>query len=265
MARPERNSVDYFPFICEDGNKMYVIEEKYGNDGFATFVKILRELAKAEYHYLNLSKGFRVMYLSAKCKVKEDILIKIIDDLVELEKFDRELWEKNKVIWCQDFVDSIQDAYSKRKNDCITYEGLLSLLPSLGTPKPSKQKTIAPVKPQSIVEDRKTDNKKEENNNNTSIIEKFNFRKELLKYGFDKKIVDDWLKVRKDKKASNTETAFSAFIKKVEASKYSKEEIIKTCAEESWKGFNESWIDNLKGKTNGQQATKSGASSFITE
>ena len=38
MARPERNSVDYFPFLCEEGNKMFYLEETYGNDGFATFV-----------------------------------------------------------------------------------------------------------------------------------------------------------------------------------------------------------------------------------
>ena len=46
MARPERNNVDYFPFYCEDGNKMFYLEETYGNDGFATFIKLLRELAK---------------------------------------------------------------------------------------------------------------------------------------------------------------------------------------------------------------------------
>ena len=66
MARPERNNVDYFPFICEDGNKMFYIEETYGNDGFATFVKLLRELAKTNYHYLDLSKPTTVMFSNNK-------------------------------------------------------------------------------------------------------------------------------------------------------------------------------------------------------
>jgi len=153
MARPERNNVDYFPFICEEGKKMYYIEETYGNDGFATFVKILRELAKAEYHYLDLSKPTTVMFLSAKCKVSKETLISIINDLVDLDKFNLMLWSENKIIWCQDFVDSIQDAYFKRKNNCITFDGLLLLLQGLGVRKPIKLPLNNPVNAQSIVED----------------------------------------------------------------------------------------------------------------
>jgi hypothetical protein len=137
MARPERNSVDYFPFVCEEGKKMFYIEETYGNDGFATFVKILRELAKTEYHYLDLSKNTTLMFLSAKCKVPKDVLLNIIKDLSELGKFDAILWNENSIIWCQDFIDSIQDAYKKRNNKCITYQGLLTLLHGLGVRKQS--------------------------------------------------------------------------------------------------------------------------------
>src|SRR6478736_89776 len=164
MARPERNNVDYFPFICEDGNKMFYIEETYGNDGFAVFVKILRELAKTNYHYLDLSKPTTIMFLSAKCKVSKETLTSIVKDLVDLGKFDSMLWNENKIVWCQDFVDSIQDAYFKRKNKCITYEGLLLLLLSLGVRKPGKSKPIVPIKPQSIVEDTKPNETKENKN-----------------------------------------------------------------------------------------------------
>lgn len=153
MARPQRNNVDYFPFYCEDGKKMYYLEETYGNDGFATFMKLLRELAKSDFHYLDLSKNTTTMFLSARCKVSKEKLELIINDLVELEKFDSVLWSENRVIWCQDFVDSIQDAYSKRNNDCITYNGLLLLLEGLGVRKPVKQPSTVPVKPQSIVEE----------------------------------------------------------------------------------------------------------------
>ena len=137
MARPERNTVDYFPFYCDEGKKMFYIEETYGNDGFAVFVKLLRELAKAEYHYLNLNENTTQMFISAKCKVSKDVMIAIINDLVELDKFDRTLWNENRIIWCQDFIDSIQDAYKKRNNKCITLDGLRTLLLSLGVLKPS--------------------------------------------------------------------------------------------------------------------------------
>lgn len=164
MARPERNNVDYFPFICNEGKKMYYLEETYGNDGFATFVKILRELAKTNYHYLDLSNTKTLMFLSAKCKVSKENLELIINDLVELDKFDSVLWNENKIIWCQDFIDSIQDAYIKRKNDCITYQGLLQLLQSLGVRKQSKCQSIGPVNTQSKEEY----NKEEQTNSNLS-------------------------------------------------------------------------------------------------
>ena len=155
MARPEKNTVEYFPFMCDDGKKMFYLEENYGNDGFATFLKILRELAKTNYHYLDLSKKTTLMFLSAKCKVSVKTLESIITDLVDLEKFDSVLWNDNKVIWCQDFVDSIQDAYSKRKNKCMTYEGLLLHLCSLGVRKPNKQQTKVHVNTQTILEETK--------------------------------------------------------------------------------------------------------------
>lgn len=138
MARPERNTVDYFPFYCDDGKKMFYIEETYGNDGFATFIKILKELAKSEYHYLDLSQNITLMFLSAKCKISKEVLVSIINDLVDLGKFDSVLWSENKIIWCEDFTNSVSDAYLKRNNKPLTYEGLLLLLVSKGVRKPSK-------------------------------------------------------------------------------------------------------------------------------
>lgn len=181
MARPARNNVDYFPFICEDGNKMFYIEETYGNDGFATFLKLLRELAKTNFHYLDLSKPTTLMFLSAKCKVSKEVLLSIINDLSELGKFDSVLWNENNIIWCQDFIDSIQDAYSKRNNNCITYEGLLILLDSLGVRKLNKTKPKDSVNPQSIVKDTKT----KESLETRSLAFKETLKPFLNKYGVE--------------------------------------------------------------------------------
>lgn len=167
MGRPQRNNVDYFPFMCEEGEKMFYLEETYGNDGFAVFVKLLRELAKVDYHYLNLSKKSSLMFLSARCKVSVETLENIIQDLSDLGKFDSDLWDNNKIVWCQDFIDSIQDAYSKRKNKCIDRFSLLILLDGLGVRKLSKKEkelsllTIKGVKnTQSKVEESKVEESK---------------------------------------------------------------------------------------------------------
>jgi len=177
MARPQRNTVDYFPFYCEDGEKMFYLEETYGNDGFATFIKLLRELAKTDYHFLNLSKPSTKMFLSAKCKISKEILESIINDLVELGKFDKTLWKENSIVWCQDFIDSIQDAYLRRNNNCITYEGLLQHLISLGIRKQVKCKPKVDVNTQTKLKDSKEDEIKEDDIDTAkpqySVIETF--------------------------------------------------------------------------------------------
>jgi len=131
MARQEKNTVTYFPHIISDGKKMFFIEKKYGNDGYATWFKLLEKLGSSDYHYLNLNDDDEVMYLAAKCSVSEATLLSIINDLVKLGVFDKELWEY-KIIWCQYFIDNIQDAYKKRNNKCILLDGLRTLLESKG-------------------------------------------------------------------------------------------------------------------------------------
>lgn len=157
MARPERNTVDYYPHMVGDGKKMFFIEKKYGNDGYATWHKILEKICATEYHFLNLNKEEEVMYLAAKCNVVEDVLISIINDLTRLGAFDKELWEC-KIIWSQQLVDSIEDAYYKRNNDCITLLSLRELLTGLGVLKPILKVEIDADNTQSRVEYSKVDN-----------------------------------------------------------------------------------------------------------
>lgn len=152
MARPEQNNVEYFPFLCKEGKAMYYIETKYGNDGYATWIKILRQLAVTNYHYLNLNNDADLMFLSSKCKVSESILSNIISDLCKLGEFDNELWIDNKIVFSEKFIESIKDAYSKRKNNCIHKQGLLLLLSSLGIRKPILKDEIDTNNTQSIVE-----------------------------------------------------------------------------------------------------------------
>lgn len=131
MARPERKTVDYFPHFISEGKKMYFIEHKYGNDGYSTWFKLLESLAITEDHFLNLNNESDLMFMSAKCKIEENLLLSILNDLAKLGEINPELWE-SKIVWSEKFTESIQDAYSRRNNKCITYEGLCSHLLSLG-------------------------------------------------------------------------------------------------------------------------------------
>lgn len=132
LGRPQKNNVDFFPYLIQEGKKMAYIEKIHGNDGYATMIKLLREIGATDYHFLNLSDPLNVMLLSSKCNVSEELFLTIVEDLVKLGKFDRWFWDSCKVIWCPDFIKNIQEAYAKRSNDCMDEDTLRGHLVSLG-------------------------------------------------------------------------------------------------------------------------------------
>lgn len=72
---------------------------------------------------------------------------------------------------------------------------------------------------------------------------KFNATAFMCSLGFDEKLVAEWFKVRKAKKLTNTETALSLFHKEVLKTNKPVNEVLKTCVEKSWGGFNSEWIN----------------------
>lgn len=127
-GRPERNTVDYFPHYVEHGKKMFFIENKYGNDGYTIWFKLLEELGKADYHYLDLKEKVQLMYISSILKIDENIFKNIMTDLAEMEVINKNLWKDHSIVFNQKFSDSILHVYDRRNNECMTLISLCSLL-----------------------------------------------------------------------------------------------------------------------------------------
>lgn len=114
MARPKKQTVDYFPHYCKHKKTMYIIEQRYGNDGYAFWFKLLELLGDTEGHYLDLNDESTWEFLQAKVNLSEDSCIEILSLLAKLGAIDTDLWEE-RVVWCQNFVDGISDVYKKRR------------------------------------------------------------------------------------------------------------------------------------------------------
>lgn len=84
--------------------------------------------------------------------------------------------------------------------------------------------------------------------NNIDTVKSFDFKKAFLQLDVDSKILEDWLKVRKTKKAVNSETAFNGIKKKMEASGMPFNECVKISAEKSWAGFDVEWLKDKQTK-----------------
>ena len=72
------------------------------------------------------------------------------------------------------------------------------------------------------------------------------FEASLFEYGFNPELIKQWLIIRKQKKSVNSEIAFKGFIREVEKSHLTKDEILQLCIEKSWKGFEASWVEKPK-------------------
>lgn len=95
-------------------------------------------------------------------------------------------------------------------------------------------------------EDMKTYDEHMENENVNEDINKFNFKSSLIGLGVEKEIVTDWLKVRKLKKASNTETAFNRIEAQINKSHLPANDCIRIAVEKSWSGFEADWVKDEK-------------------
>jgi hypothetical protein len=74
----------------------------------------------------------------------------------------------------------------------------------------------------------------------------FSFYNSLISLGAKKELVSDWIKVRKNKKLTNTQTAFNKFVIQYNKSGYNINEVLEKCVEKSWGGFDADWFSKVK-------------------
>ncbi len=104
-----------------------------------------------------------------------------------------------------------------------------------------------------------------DNNTPTEYINKdkdvrFDFKKSLLEIGVSPQVAEDWLKVRKAKKAANTKTAFERIHTEIMLSGMSADECIRIAVERSWQGFKAEWVDNCRRQQPPRSAGRRGVS-----
>lgn len=80
MGRPRKQTVDYFPhFVSTDSRTKFILEQSWGNDGYAFWFKLLELLGRSEGHYYDCSQPADKMYLVALTKVTEEQADAILD------------------------------------------------------------------------------------------------------------------------------------------------------------------------------------------
>lgn len=120
MSRPGKQTVDYFPHDAgaSNGKTMYILQNRYGNNGYAFWFKLLEILAATEGHYYSYASPADWQFLLAKTAVPAQDATQILETLADVGAIDKELYE-HKILWVQKFVDNLDTVYKRRKIDGI--------------------------------------------------------------------------------------------------------------------------------------------------
>lgn len=164
MARPIKNTVEYFPHFAKGGRTVFILESKFGNDGYAFWFKLLEILCDSDRQVFDCSQASNMSYLLAKCRCSEETAQAIIAELVNIGKIDKELWDKERKIWVQNLVNNLEPIYKKRREEIPTVDSLRSVNPDteeFPPLKPEENDVSAAETPQSKVKESKEENSKE--------------------------------------------------------------------------------------------------------
>jgi len=115
-GRPEKYTISYFPHYVRESKTMFIIESKFGAEGYMFWFKLLELLCNSKNLYFDCNEDDNFEYLCAKTKINTEKALKILNTLSSMKKIDIELWE-NKIIWSQDLVDNVSDVFKRRKSD----------------------------------------------------------------------------------------------------------------------------------------------------
>lgn len=121
MARKEKLTLDYFPHYAVQGDISKIIQERYGNDGYAVLYKNYEEFCLRDRQYIDLSEYATLASISAYCKIPEEKYLEIVNMLVKIGAYDDEIWEKCQVLISEAFIENTKDAYAKRKGEKIEF------------------------------------------------------------------------------------------------------------------------------------------------
>lgn len=95
---------------------MFALENRFGNDGYAVWFKLLELLGKTPGHYLDINDPIDFEFIAAYFRISGPETRAILDFLSVLKAIDQKLYQRG-IIWSDNFVDGIAQVYLKRKND----------------------------------------------------------------------------------------------------------------------------------------------------
>lgn len=187
-----------------------------------------------------------------------------------------EIWEADDLSWNEKILLMEIDSYTTKGKDCFISDEYISEL--LGINATNANRTLSslikkgyviktrfdgrkryvesraalpktteqPCRKQQHTNNNILNNSSTKNNNISIENGKFDFYQALLEMGVSPQVAKDFMAVRKEKKAKDTQTAIKGLQREIAKSGMTAEECITISVENSWKGFKVEWLDEKK-------------------
>ena len=279
MARPNKQGLDYFPLDVGifENDKILAISGEFSVKGEIIVLRLLCEIYRngyfVEFSELLKNKLARLGGLSG------GLVDEVVRKLVKYEFFDGFVFSEYNILTSKNIQKVYLEASKRRKDIDLSQYWLLDEV-NVYINSPSS-KINAHINAQSKEKESKVNisflEKKKQKNTRTDFGEEennqplnaqketsppvapapppFNFRKAMLSEGFAPELVDEWLKIRKAKKAINTERAFKTFIEQVRKTNQDINTVLSIIVQKQWKGFEAEWLHSTQAPLQSPQQT----------
>ena len=117
MPRGLKNNVEFFYHRCAPNKVVRLIKRKFGVIGYAFYYQLRELLGDAKHHNYVLKNELDWQDFLTIMEMDEDKANEIIEFLIKVEELDKKLWENEKRLYSQNFVDRLAPVYAKRKSE----------------------------------------------------------------------------------------------------------------------------------------------------
>ena len=112
-----KNNVEFFYHRCAPNKVVRLIKRKFGVIGYAFYYQLRELLGDAKHHNYVLKNELDWQDFLTIMEMDEDKANEIIEFLIKVEELDKKLWENEKRLYSQNFVDRLAPVYAKRKSE----------------------------------------------------------------------------------------------------------------------------------------------------
>jgi len=119
-GRPLKSGLDYFQHdtTMSHDEKVEALESEYGNDGYATYCKLLEKIYCSDGQYC-LNDPVKLLSAAKSCNVNKDRFLEIVDSCVNFGLFDLNIWQSERRLTSERIRRQIDIVHAERGRDRV--------------------------------------------------------------------------------------------------------------------------------------------------